>query len=97
MFEFIIHRRYLEREVFVATAQRILFLTPDVTQWIKLGQGETGVGRSSHAYTTPACPPTVIEAELGIFLDPLNLDQKELIFLAVNDNAEPDEAGGSHW
>ncbi|KAL5515216.1 hypothetical protein EMCRGX_G000350 [Ephydatia muelleri] len=66
---------YLEREEFARFAQRVLFITPDATQWIKLGQ----------------------EAELSVFLDPLNLAQKEIIFLAVNDNVEPDEAGGSHW
>ena len=38
-----------------------------------------------------------IGPELGIFLEPLVLQEKEFISLAVNDNASTDTAGGSHW
>ena len=34
--------------------------------------------------------------ELGIFLEPLNLDTKDLIVLAVNNN-DSERSGGSHW
>ncbi|XP_074645267.1 sentrin-specific protease 8-like isoform X1 [Tubulanus polymorphus] len=35
--------------------------------------------------------------ELGLFLEPLDLPNKEAIFLAVNDNADVNHTGGSHW
>ena len=35
--------------------------------------------------------------ELGIFLEPLNLDEKDLIILAVNNSNDPERPGGSHW
>ena len=35
--------------------------------------------------------------ELGIFLEPLKLDKKDLVVLAVNDNSSSEHAGGSHW
>ena len=34
--------------------------------------------------------------ELGIFLEPLNLESKDLIVLAVNNN-DSERSGGSHW
>ena len=37
------------------------------------------------------------KAEIGIFLEPLQLDQKDLIVLAVNNSTDPDRPGGSHW
>ncbi|XP_072880862.1 sentrin-specific protease 8 [Hemitrygon akajei] len=39
---------------------------------------------------------TASQEELAIFLEPLALDQKSLVFLAVNDNSVQ-AAGGSHW
>ncbi|XP_038640369.1 sentrin-specific protease 8 [Scyliorhinus canicula] len=36
------------------------------------------------------------QEELAIFLEPLELPQKSLVFLAVNDNSVQ-AAGGSHW
>ena len=35
--------------------------------------------------------------ELGIFLEPLQLECKDLIILAVNNSSDPTKAGGSHW
>ena len=35
--------------------------------------------------------------ELKIFLEPLNLHEKKLIVLAVNNNASSETCGGSHW
>ena len=37
------------------------------------------------------------KAELGIFLEPLQLEEKDLIVLAVNNSTDPDRPGGSHW
>ena len=31
------------------------------------------------------------------FLDPLELDKKDIIFLPLNDNQNEESAGGSHW
>ncbi|XP_067829549.1 sentrin-specific protease 8 isoform X2 [Heptranchias perlo] len=39
---------------------------------------------------------TASQEELAIFLEPLALAQKNLVFLAVNDNSVQ-AAGGSHW
>ena len=38
-----------------------------------------------------------IGPELGIFLEPLVLQEREFVSLAVNDNASTNTAGGSHW
>lgn len=35
--------------------------------------------------------------ELLVFFDPLNLEEKDLIILPVNDSNDPDRPGGSHW
>ena len=35
--------------------------------------------------------------EVEIFLEPLNLIEKELIVMAVNNSQDPDRPGGSHW
>eukprot|EP00058_Branchiostoma_floridae_P014557 XP_002600045.1 hypothetical protein BRAFLDRAFT_221105 [Branchiostoma floridae] len=35
--------------------------------------------------------------DLAPFLEPLELSSKKLVFLAVNDNANLESAGGSHW
>lgn len=40
---------------------------------------------------------TTLGPELGIFLEPLLLHEKELVLLAVNNNPSTEAAGGSHW
>ncbi|XP_033746441.1 sentrin-specific protease 8-like [Pecten maximus] len=35
--------------------------------------------------------------EVRIFLEPLNLKVKEYVFMPVNDNSNPEDAGGTHW
>ena len=35
--------------------------------------------------------------ELRVFLEPLGLQEKQLIVLAVNNNQSVEYAGGSHW
>ena len=35
--------------------------------------------------------------EISIFLEPLNLEEKEIILLAVNNAQDPTSPGGSHW
>lgn len=37
------------------------------------------------------------EDEIGIFVTPLDLPQKDHIFLAVNNNSSYSTVGGSHW
>ncbi|XP_066492252.1 sentrin-specific protease 8 [Tiliqua scincoides] len=39
---------------------------------------------------------TASQEELSLFLEPLNLPQKKVIFLAINDNSNQ-AAGGTHW
>lgn len=68
--------RYLEYVVFKDYAAKVCFVTPDVTQFIKLYEGR---------------------AELAVFLEPLCLEGKRLVVLAVNNNQSSDSAGGSHW
>ena len=36
-------------------------------------------------------------AEIPVFLEPLALEDKETILLAVNNASDPDQPGGSHW
>lgn len=38
-----------------------------------------------------------VKEELGIFLEPLNLETKDLIVMAVNNSNDPERPGGSHW
>ncbi|XP_065909451.1 sentrin-specific protease 8-like [Dysidea avara] len=66
---------YMEKEIFESFSQDVQFITPDVTQLIKLYEA----------------------SDLGVFLEPLCLPQKELIFLAVNNSESVHQAGGSHW
>lgn len=66
---------YMEKEVFEGFNEDVQFVTPDVTQLIKLYEA----------------------SDLGMFLEPLCLPQKRLIFLAVNNNESVHQAGGSHW
>ncbi|KAK3101026.1 hypothetical protein FSP39_000351 [Pinctada imbricata] len=35
--------------------------------------------------------------ELGPFLEPLNLPTKQYVFLAINDNNDATQVGGTHW
>ena len=51
-----------------------------------LHPGETALHTTTHA-----------GPELGIFLEPLVLQEKGVVVLAVNNNASTDTAGGSHW
>ncbi|XP_071815526.1 sentrin-specific protease 8-like isoform X2 [Apostichopus japonicus] len=37
------------------------------------------------------------ESEIGVFVNPLDLPQKDYIFLAVNNNSSYSSVGGSHW
>jgi sentrin-specific protease 8 len=37
------------------------------------------------------------KSEAAIFLEPLHLEDKDLIVLAINNSNEPDRPGGSHW
>eukprot|EP00057_Strongylocentrotus_purpuratus_P023269 XP_011677743.1 PREDICTED: sentrin-specific protease 8 [Strongylocentrotus purpuratus] len=38
-----------------------------------------------------------VYAEVGMFLESLNLAFKQLVFLAINDNDSDTSVGGSHW
>ena len=52
------------------------------------------------AYVGPSvtqCLKCVSADEVGIFLDPLNLERCQYVFFAVNDNASCESTGGSHW
>ena len=35
--------------------------------------------------------------EIPSFLDPLSLESKDLVLLAVNNASDPDSPGGTHW
>lgn len=39
---------------------------------------------------------TTSQEEMALFLEPLNLPQKKVVFLAINDNSSQ-TAGGTHW
>lgn len=39
----------------------------------------------------------VSSAEIPVFLEPLTLEDKEIILLAVNNAHDPNQPGGSHW
>ncbi|CAH2092922.1 unnamed protein product [Euphydryas editha] len=65
---------YLEKVLF-RSAKDILFVSPEVTQCIKMVEPD----------------------EISIFLEPLDINNKMLVFFALNDNDSPDKAGGSHW
>lgn len=39
----------------------------------------------------------VSSQEIPVFLEPLCMEEKELILLAVNNANDPDQPGGSHW
>lgn len=43
------------------------------------------------------CIKIVSDQEAQLFLEPLNATEKEFIFLALNDNSQALQAGGSHW
>ncbi|XP_071478414.1 sentrin-specific protease 8-like [Diadema antillarum] len=66
---------YCEYDLFKDSASCVAFISPDITQFIKLSQ----------------------DAEVGMFLEALDLPNKQLIFLAINDNDSSASTGGSHW
>ncbi|XP_027055207.1 sentrin-specific protease 8-like [Pocillopora damicornis] len=66
---------YFTHNKFKQISDIAIFISPDVTQFLKLGGG----------------------LEIGIFLEPLDLLSRKLIFFAVNDNDSRHSAGGSHW
>ena len=35
--------------------------------------------------------------EIPVFLDPLHLEEKETVLMAVNNASDPTQPGGSHW
>ncbi|CAM9886752.1 unnamed protein product [Lampetra planeri] len=37
------------------------------------------------------------DEEIGVVLGPLDLQQKDFVFLAINDHASPNTSGGTHW
>jgi len=80
----------MEKEVFEGFSQDVQFITPDVTQLIKLYEGDLLMEIVLRL-------PIVLASDLGVFLEPLCLPQKELIFLAVNNSESVHQAGGSHW
>lgn len=43
------------------------------------------------------CIKMVSVNEITTFLQPLGIQNKKFVFFALNDNNEPDMAGGSHW
>lgn len=43
------------------------------------------------------CIKMVEASDIGIFLEPLQINTKKFVFFALNDNSSPDAAGGSHW
>ncbi|XP_045775146.1 sentrin-specific protease 8, partial [Maniola jurtina] len=43
------------------------------------------------------CIKMVETNDIGIFLEPLQINTKKFVFFALNDNSSPDTAGGSHW
>ncbi|XP_029201653.2 sentrin-specific protease 8-like isoform X1 [Acropora millepora] len=69
MFDYFTHNK------FKLISDNVLLISPDVTQFLKLGQG----------------------LEIGIFVEPLDLPSRKLVFFAVNDSDSTHSAGGSHW
>ena len=39
----------------------------------------------------------VDQSEVSVFVEPLQLDHKELVVLPVNNAVDPSQPGGSHW
>ena len=39
----------------------------------------------------------VTDSDVKGFVEPLGLTDKDLVFLAVNDQQSADETGGTHW
>ena len=56
-------------------------IAPEVTQFIKLS----------------ACGDEEGGVPLEIFLEPLKLEEKDFVFLAINDQDDSESAGGNHW
>lgn len=59
----------------------VCMIAPEVTQFIKLSS--SGEGDE--------------EIPLEIFLEPLRLEEKKFVFLAINDQDDSESAGGNHW
>lgn len=66
---------YLEKDKYKDLKDKIAFVNPQLTQFIKLASKEEG----------------------KLMMEPLQLAEKELILLAVNDCLFEESAGGSHW
>lgn len=67
--------QYLELNKYRRHEKHLAFISPSVTQLLKLN------------------PPESSQQ----FLQPLKLDQKKLIFFALNDHDSGQRAGGTHW
>ncbi|XP_047122313.1 sentrin-specific protease 8 isoform X1 [Hydra vulgaris] len=67
---------YFEHEMFNDLSQEIGFVSPEVSQFVKLVK---------------------TSEEVAIFLEPLELSKKKLIFFVVNNNESPLASGGTHW
>lgn len=67
--------QYLEHDLYRENASQIGFISPEVTQFIKLGVTE----------------------DLENTFKSLNIKNKELLFLPINDCSLQDSPGGSHW
>ena len=60
--------------------------------------GENSGSSKAEIYSLRLCFTFLFTGiEIGIFLEPLNLPNKKLVFFAVNDNDSKCSAGGSHW
>lgn len=59
----------------------ICMIAPEVTQFIKLSSSGDG-GE---------------DIPLELFLEPLKLEEKNFVFLAINDQEDSESAGGNHW
>jgi len=59
----------------------VTFISPEVTQFIKLHRDDD---------EGDGIP-------LEIFLEPLGLEKKQFVFLAINDQLDLESPGGSHW
>jgi len=59
----------------------VCMIAPEVTQFIKLSASGDEEGG----------------LPLEIFLEPLKLEEKDFVFLAINDQDDSESAGGNHW
>lgn len=70
MFEF------FENTLTTKTNSKVIYVSPEVTQFIKLAQEPQ---------------------EVGLFLEPLNAKESEIIIFAVNNHNSGSTSGGTHW